>query len=71
MCTATSAVAFILDHGQFATVTPDGLLASAPCLGPADGIAFLDDRVFDETTTFPIDDRGHVSLDDVRSWLGY
>ncbi len=71
MCTATSAVDLIRDHGQFATITPDGLIASVPCLGPADGLVDIDDRVFEEFATFPVDDRGHVSLDDVRSWLGY
>lgn len=69
MCTAASAVAFILDHGHFATVTPDGVLAHSIC-----GIRAPereDDEWFEEPTVFEIDENGGVSTNAVRSWLGY
>lgn len=74
MANVQSTIQFIQDHGHFAAVTADGLLALTECAYTVDGACAAgvdyDDRFFVEPTVFPIVD-GNVSNRAVRDWLGY
>lgn len=74
MATAHNTIQFIQDHGHFAAITADGVLALTECAYTADGACAAgiepNDRYFVEPTVFPIVD-GNVSTRAVRDWLGY
>jgi len=79
------AISFIRDHGHFAAMTLDGVLAQSTSVMDrptcsihdacwmADGtlVRFVDDIYFEETTVFDVDDHGMVDVNAVRIWLGY
>lgn len=77
-----TAIKMINDHGHKAFVTPEGLTCisvgvTATLDRAAQDIAFVDeDFVFEEVTTFPINDDTmplfeNVDATAIRNWLGY
>jgi hypothetical protein len=76
----TRAMMFIADHGHFAAITKDGLLALSwegnvisPMGEPADdGIGGSTvDAWYEAPMLFEVDEDGMVVSRDVRIWLGY
>jgi hypothetical protein len=77
--TYCQAIRIIQDHGHFAAITKDGLLALSEVVAPPHGVNVFDchvsaelaDRVFLEPMLFEVDADGMVPSKPVRMWLGY
>jgi hypothetical protein len=68
----TKAIAFIRDHGHFATYTADGIIARADVADTTlDTVELCGDTWFEEIVSFGVDDCGTVDVSAVRRWIGY